>query len=192
MQAEVSRLLPARARTAATLLRQQWDVRNIKVICRGFVAALPAEQVRAGLVDAGDLEPTLLDAMGHPVPEHLEGRSRLPAVRNGRPTPDDDVFIEWHGEGVGRQPVAGSVAPGTSAREPDPISAESVRTVVTADNWKLNISSIGDHELYDLSGDPLELDNLYGSPQQRDRVDAMADTLHRWQQRTGDSLPLPI
>ena len=63
MQAEVSRLLPLRARTAATLLRQQWDVRNIKMICRGFAASLPAEQVRAGLVAAGDLERTLLDAM---------------------------------------------------------------------------------------------------------------------------------
>ena len=42
-----------------------------------------------------DVSPTLLELMGKPVPENLQGRSLMPAVRRGRS--EEPVFIEWHG-----------------------------------------------------------------------------------------------
>lgn len=36
-----------------------------------------------------------------------------------------------------------------------------IRTVVTPEGWKLNLSEIGEHELYNLEQDPLETQNLY-------------------------------
>jgi len=66
--------------------------------------------------------------------------------------------------------------------------AENIRTVVSADGWKLNWSSVGDHELYCLSDDPLELRNRVREPAQRERVSDLADRLRDWQRRTGDAL----
>lgn len=140
-----------------------------------------------GPVSQIDIVPTILDGMGQSIPERLEGKSRLPAVTNGRTEAEEDIFIEWHGEGVGRQPVARNVPPlDHFARLVDPVSAESIRTVVTADNWKLNLSSIGDHELYDLAKDPLECENRFVLPANHERIAAMRDKIVAWQERTGD------
>lgn len=134
-----------------------------------------------------DLVPTLLQAMGQPVPAHLEGESRLGAIVDGRDEADSDVFIEWHGMGVGRQARSRNVTSVEPASKPiDPVSAESIRTVVAADNWKLNLSSIGDHELYDLGADPFECRNLYAESAQRERIEAMRQKIVAWQERTGD------
>ena len=69
--------------------------------------------------------------------------------------------------------------------------AQPLRTVVSAQRWKLNLYTSGPGELYDLNADPHELDNLYDRPQHRDRVADLADRVRRWQERTGDRAPLP-
>jgi arylsulfatase len=45
--------------------------------------AIPQKQARAELVELMDVMPTLLDAVGVPIPETVEGRSLLPLLRGG-------------------------------------------------------------------------------------------------------------
>ena len=45
-----------------------------------------------------------------------------------------------------------------------------VRTIVTQDGWKLNRSTIGEDELYDLNTDPGETVNLFARPEHADRI----------------------
>jgi arylsulfatase A-like enzyme len=119
-----------------------------------------------------DLVPTLLEAMGQPVPGHLEGVSRAGLLDAGGAV-TDDAFIEWHGKGEGKGD--------------DPVGSESIRTVVSGDGWKLNVSDIGEHELYHVQSDPCEYANRVADPA---LADLRADLLGRiaaWQSRTGDT-----
>jgi arylsulfatase A-like enzyme len=110
--------------------------------------------------------------MGQPVPGHLEGVSRAGLLDAGGAV-TDDAFIEWHGKGEGKGD--------------DPVGSESIRTVVSGDGWKLNVSDIGEHELYHVQSDPCEYANRVADPA---LADLRADLLGRiaaWQSRTGDT-----
>ena len=65
-----------------------------------------------------------------------------------------------------------------------------VRTVVTADGWKLNDSPLGEHELYHLAEDPYERRNLAHDPAQRARFEELAARIRAWQVRTQDEVEL--
>ena len=62
---------------------------------------------------------------------------------------------------------------------------------MSADRWKLNLSVQDQCELYDLNADPYENLNLFDEPEQRGRVQDMADRIRVWQTQTGDRTPLP-
>ena len=64
------------------------------------------------------------------------------------------------------------------------------RSIVTH-RWKLNLPSGDQCELFDLTTDPYEDNNLYDDPTQRDRVRDMAARLRVWQHLTGDAAQLP-
>jgi arylsulfatase len=141
-----------------------------------------------------DVVPTLLDLMGQPIPDHLEGESLRPLLERGDQAPTRDVFIEWNGHNNGFGDVIGSVSvpePMLELASRDEISAaitDPVRTVVTADGWKLNYSPLGEHELYDLVEDPYEMCNLAGQPEMKPRMEELAERIRSWQERTGDGL----
>ncbi len=145
----------------------------------------------SGPVSQLDLVPTLLESMGKEPPSHLEGKSRLSWFENGHGGSTGDIFIEWHGKGVGRQPepyIPGIKEGNSQPKKPiDPVDAESIRTVVTEDLWKLNLSSIGDHELYDLNSDPGECRNIISDTGHRERVTDMIAGINSWQKNTGDT-----
>ena len=65
------------------------------------------------------------------------------------------------------------------------------RTIISADRWKLNLSAHDKCELYDLKMDPLEMVNLFDQPEHRARIRALANRIRRWQEGTGDEMPLP-
>jgi arylsulfatase A-like enzyme len=146
-----------------------------------------------------DLVPTLLDLMGHSVPEGLDGVSLADAVHNGNDAVvPEDVFVEWHGNKTG--------APVTLPEElkledwqseygtPEEVlhaNEENLRGVITSDGWKFNWSDTGVHELYDLNADPYEMQNLAVESSSRDRMRELAEKIRMWQQRTGDDLVLP-
>ena len=68
---------------------------------------------------------------------------------------------------------------------------DSVRTVITPDGWKLNYSPRGEHELYYLSADPGEAQNLYGREENKSIIAELVGHIVQWQKRTGDSIDLP-
>ena len=135
-----------------------------------------------GSIGHVDLVPTMLDLLGQPVLDHLQGESRVGVLSGETTLADNDVFMQWHGE-----------PPTVPLGMPDVELMAGVpwRSVVTGDRWKLNLSPGDQCELFDLGSDPWEEVNLFDDPSHRDRVREMAARIRRWQFHTGDSLPLP-
>lgn len=97
------------------------------------------------LVSLVDLPPTLLDAAGIAVPDHMQGRSILPLLRGDRSDWEDDVFVQ--------------------------ISEAQVARAVRTKRWKYCVNAPNtdnqagaahyvEEALYDLQHDPYELANL--------------------------------
>ena len=145
---------------------------------------LNKEQRRiAGNFSHIDLVPTLMELLGLAVPEPMQGESRVSVLR-GEAVLDGDVFIEWNG-------ADGHIPHSIGEAEPNRSMVHPLRTVIAADRWKLNIYGQGQGELYDLSTDPHELENLYHRPAHRDRVCELAGRIRTWQQVSGDEVALP-
>lgn len=128
-----------------------------------------------------DLVPTMLDLMGADVPEHLQGRSRVPVMR-GEEELTDDVFMQWHG---GRATIS------LGNDQIERMAKLEWRSVVTPERWKLNLCNGDQCELYNLNDDPLELINLFDDPAHRDRVRDLAVRIRDWQELVGDTMVLP-
>ena len=87
-----------------------------------------------------------------------------------------DVVIEWHGQ-----------------TQPDAIGDDAqpdVRTIHRG-RWKLNVHTSGEHELYDLAGDPGEVHNAFSDGGHAAVIRELAARLRRWQQETDDPVALP-
>ena len=135
-----------------------------------------------------DLVPTLLDLLGQPVPEKLQGKSRRDTLESGV-EPTDNVFAELDAlvrdeEKLGGDYAFSQVAQQHTEETAKAALAEVLRIVITPDGWKLSHSPNGHHELYNLNDDPYELHNL--ASQEPDRVAALTDQIRAWQQETGD------
>jgi arylsulfatase A-like enzyme len=137
-----------------------------------------------------DLVPTLLELLRQPVPASLPGSSRAGVLAEGRPWPDEDVIVEWNGEG-GRRPSKWVRGGHLQASAPWEAVNGPWRTLRAADGFKLNLCAHEQSELYDLNSDPYEERNLFDAPEQRERIRAMTERLRAWQQRTSDSVLLP-
>ncbi len=150
-----------------------------------------------GPVSQIDLVPTLLDLMGQPVPDHLQGKSLRPVLEDGALEPQDSVFIEWNGlnngfgDIIGQATVPAPMLEIATREEAIAAIGDPVRTVVTLEGWKFNCSPRGEHELYDLRRDPFERQNLATQPEMRPLMARLADEIRRWQARTGDAVALP-
>ncbi len=151
----------------------------------------------AGPVSQIDLVPTLLDLLGAEVPSSLPGRSWAAGLRAGQ-DPERDVFIEWNGHNNGFGDTIGQVNLTPAMRQVAPEEegrlavSDPVRTIITADGWKLNASPYRhEHELYDLRRDPGETRNLFAQEDQSDRVADLAARIRAWQRRVDDEVVLP-
>ena len=106
-----------------------------------------------GVTSAVDLMPTVLDCMGQPAPDWVEGRSLLPAARD--PSLAGREFV------VSGIPFAN---PGDSVRSVDDTNRTlmtGLETTVTTDEWSLIYSvEAGRSELYYLPTDPGQARNL--------------------------------
>ncbi|MFW6153850.1 MAG: sulfatase [Planctomycetota bacterium] len=153
-----------------------------------------ARRIR-GPVSQIDVVPTLLDLMGQPAPEHLQGRSLRPAMAAAAGAVDRPAVIEWNGPNNGLGDATGRVRiPEWMSAMADPTRIEAatcdpVRTVVTPDGWKFTCSPLGEHELYHLADDPIEARNVVED--RRDVAARLRDELVRWQAAAGDGVTLP-
>jgi arylsulfatase A-like enzyme len=157
-----------------------------------------------------DLVPTLLDALGEPRPDRLQGYSLLPFLRGDEDAPvEPNVVIEQNGpdgDAISRRkdewPASGSrpeIDADVVASLPDTVTEaeilralqEPVRSIVTPDGWKLNYHCDGGHELYDLDRDPHETENLAGRSEHAERVANLFELILDWQVRTRDRIYLP-
>ena len=132
-----------------------------------------------------DLVPTLLDLLEVPAPNHLQGASRLPVLRGEADLADNDVFIEWNG-------ADGHPGASIGEAEINRSMAQPLRTVISAERWKLSLYGHGPGELYDLNADPYERENLFDRPEHRERIDNLIARLLHWQQETDDQVQLPM
>jgi arylsulfatase A-like enzyme len=134
----------------------------------------PAADATRGLasqamVEAIDVLPTLLDALGVGLAPHehlLEGRSLLPLVDGGSPSWRDAVFSEAD--------YAFRQARWTLGRRPDECRGTMVRT----ERWKYVQWQGYRPQLFDLQQDPDELDDLGGKDLPVERE--MRDRLLEW------------
>ena len=145
-----------------------------------------------GPVGQIDVVPTLLDLMGQPLDDSLQGRSLRPWLEREEARVSEPVFIEWNGPNNGLGDVKNDVKIPEWMKDmapPDRIRAackDPVRTVVAADGWKFNCSPLGEHELYRLDQDPYETRNIYAENTGVAR--RLQDLIEQWQQRTGDTV----
>jgi arylsulfatase len=134
-----------------------------------------------GNISQIDLLPTLLDLLGEPILDGLQGVSRAPVLGGTAHLAENPVFIEWNQQDG--HPLPGEAEVNREMRTP-------WRSVITPDRWKLNLSAHDQCELYDLDGDPAELVNLYDDPGQQGRVRATTQLIVQWQAEFGDPVPV--
>ncbi len=141
-----------------------------------------------------DLLPTLLDLLGVPIPEQVQGRSVAPALQGGAYTPREAIFGEmtYHDYYDPRRCVRTArhklivnftAAPGFM----DPSQSWRPRTVtVEPPDPALDYHPL--LELYDLTDDPHEWHNLAAEPAQATIREELLGLLAGWMRETGDPL----
>jgi len=150
-----------------------------------------------GVVSQIDVVPTLLDLLGQALPDHLQGQSLKPVLESEDPVLTDNIFIEWNGPNNGLGDVRSKVQmPEWMAEKASPAEiatacSDPVRTVITADGWKLNCSPLGEHELYNLHEDPGETENRFSKPRHAALRSKLLSEIRTWQKHTADTVTLP-
>jgi arylsulfatase A-like enzyme len=155
---------------------------------------VPAGSDRNALVSTIDVMPTLLEAVGAPVPEDVEGRSFLPILLDEAPDAHRDaVFAEMtdHVEYIPTRAVRterwkyirnySDIAIGL-----DQLADQewAHRLCEQPDQpWK---RPRGPEELYDLAADPNEQRNLAGDPAHAARLEHLREVLAAHMRATGD------
>jgi arylsulfatase A-like enzyme len=142
-----------------------------------------------------DVVPTLLELLGAPRNPQCQGRSLAQYVgTSGNAALDQDVFVEWQGPNSGVVWEGGTEDPWVPTSMQDSLTPERlgrhildpVRSIVTADGFKLNLSTLGENELYDLDEDPGETRNLIAAPEHRSLVEELTSRIQAWQEESGD------
>lgn len=101
-----------------------------------------------------DLYPTVCELVGVEIPKTVEGLSLAPILRGKAKSVRDCVFGHY----------------GDSQR------------MIRTDRWKLiHYPLVGKYQLFDLSADPNELENLAGDPQHAQLLDRLRAKLEAWQ-----------
>lgn len=146
------------------------------------------------LVSNVDILPTVLDLVGIPVDSTVQGRSLLPLVDAGSYTPRDHIFAEktYHDyydpqrcirTETHKLIVNFSTAP--AFMDPSQSWHPRTRPVVPADPPVTYHPTV---ELYDLTADPYERNNLAETEETQSLCNTLLAQLHRWMASTNDPL----
>jgi arylsulfatase A-like enzyme len=151
-------------------------------------------------VELFDIAPTTLELAGVEARHTHFARSQVAALRGGSGDPARAVFAEGGYDVHEPQCFEGKPSDGV-AGNPDGIyypkgmqqqeHPESVcrSQMVRTTTHKLVRRSSGRHELYDLQGDPHELQNIYGKTENTVAQGELEQALLDWQLRTSDVTP---
>jgi len=176
---------PPYARAKATLY--EWGVRTPLLI------RYP-RRIRAGtrvpaLVSTLDILPTLLELLGRPIPERLQGTSLLPLIDDPLQPGRDAVFLEsnyhvFYNPGRAVRSGHWKYIRNFDRRAPFYTARESLG--LTLLRHPLDLPPRPAEELYDLEEDPLEGTNLAGDPAYARDLHRMRTLLSDWMQATHD------
>ena len=128
--------------------------------CRGLI---PAGRETKALTEHIDLFPTFMDLLGFETPESVQGLSLVPLLTGAKDTHHDVVFSEHYFKAGDQEQAARMIFDG---------------------RYKYIDNGPDDTpELYDQQTDPREIVNLVRQPEQRARVQSMAERLRQWASR---------
>ncbi len=126
-----------------------------------------------------DLTPTLLDAAGIPVPEHMQGRSVVPLVNGQKEGWPEEVFIQISESHIGRAVRTGRWKYGVISTE------KPTRQEAGSDRYEETF-------LYDLKHDPYEITNLIGLESHQEVARILKSRLLRRMVEAGEQEPVII
>lgn len=149
------------------------DVARIPLIVR-YPARINAGQseIAAGLTD---IMPTLLELVGQPIPQHIEGHSLAPYLLGERDPNEAPAYTFC--ERVAPNPQHTRVVAGTAR----------AAFMVRGEGWKYFVYPDGGEFLYDLEEDPHETRNLAGDARFESRKAELREELDRWLAETAYS-----
>ncbi len=157
-------------------------------------------QPHAAHVSIVDVMPTLCDAIDLPMPVGVQGRSLWPLLR-GREYPQEEFASVYAEHGFGGlhytaddklDPVKeGAINNAVSYDELNSWSQSGTMRMLRKGDWKLVFDMQGQGQLYNLSHDPFELNNLYDRREAAEIQQQMLADLMAWTLRAQDPLPLP-
>jgi arylsulfatase A-like enzyme len=122
-----------------------------------------------GLVQQMDLGPTLMELADIPIPEPMAARSLLPLLESDAEAASclrDVVFAEQAKDGI--------------------LTTSKFMTMVRTQDWKL-VHFLDEPwgQLFDLTADPLEVNNLWDAPEHAEKKKELLSILREW--RISDS-----
>ncbi|NCO35330.1 MAG: sulfatase-like hydrolase/transferase [Armatimonadetes bacterium] len=148
-----------------------------------------------------DLMPTLCEAIGAAIPPGVQGRSLCPLL-TGQRTAEEGFSSAYAEHGFGglnydwddRPDFSHCLIPGPDGPTFDCLNSytqSGTMRMVRKDDWKLILDPYGSGEMYHLSDDPFELENLFADTAYREVRNALVEELLRWSLRVQDTFPHP-
>jgi len=155
-----------------------------------------------GHVSLIDIFPTVCEIMGTPIPMGVQGRSLWPMLQ-GKPYPEKEFESVMAEDGYGGMYYTkedgtdymkeGAVGkkPGLFFDELNTWTQSGTMRMLRSGDWKIVYDMDGNGELYDLSTDPVELNNLFNNAGFAEVKNRMMQQLLRWELSAQDPLPVP-
>jgi arylsulfatase A-like enzyme len=164
-----------------------------------FPAAFDGGQRIASLTSHVDVLPTVMDALGIPASDCIQGRSFWPILKGEQESVRSAIFTEkmYHGHYDPIRAVRTDRYKLIHNFEPSPalcMSADVLWSPTARDMNRDYLELRAEYELYDLQTDPFEKNNLIDDPNLMDIAGQLKEQLEQWMQATKDPLlhgPVP-
>ena len=159
----------------------------------------PRYEPDGAFISIADIMPTICDLIDVPLPAGVQGRSLKPLLL-GEAYPKEDFASAYAEHGFGGlhytaddefDPAEDGLTAGVAFDELNGWSQSGVMRMARRGDWKLVFDMQGNGQLYDLSQDPFELDNLFNQPGSAVIQSEMLAELLAWTLRVQDPLPHP-
>ncbi len=145
------------------------EITNIPFLVR-WPEQAPRGSVCTQLASHIDLTPTIMDAMGLPIPKLLEGKSLANTFKNPDTPTNDKIFMEFNRYEIDHDGFGGF---------------QPIRSVFDG-HYKLVVNLLSSDEFYDLNVDSQEITNLIESAEHVHIRNRLHDALLDWMHATRD------